>query len=88
MDISYANNKLTVIAKHKKTSDRDWWQDALNISFKLFVPENVATKLRTSGGNIGLTNINGDQDFTTSGGNLTLEKIVRQNNRQNFRGQC
>jgi DUF4097 and DUF4098 domain-containing protein YvlB len=75
MNISYANNKLTATAKHKKTNDRDWWQDALNISFKLYVPEKVATELHTSGGNIALTNISGEQDFRTSGGNLTLEKL-------------
>ncbi|MCW3088419.1 MAG: hypothetical protein JWQ78_1805, partial [Sediminibacterium sp.] len=51
MNVSYANNKITAIAKHKKTNERDWWQDALNISFRIYVPETVATDLRTSGGN-------------------------------------
>ncbi|MCW3087427.1 MAG: hypothetical protein JWQ78_813, partial [Sediminibacterium sp.] len=65
----------TAIAKHKKTNERDWWQDALNISFRIYVPETVATDLRTSGGNIALTNIKGEQNFRTSGGNLVLEKL-------------
>jgi len=75
MNISFANNKLTATAKHKKVTDRDWWQDALSISFKLFVPQNVATELRTSGGNITISGLNGEQDFRTSGGNLVLNNI-------------
>jgi len=75
MNISYANNKLTATAKHKKVAGKDWWQDAFSISFKLLVPQNAATELRTSGGNISIASLTGEQDFRTSGGNLVLNNI-------------
>src|SRR5687768_731954 len=41
------NNKLTAIAKPKNRNIN--WKKALNISFKIFVPQNVSTNLSTSG---------------------------------------
>ena len=73
LTISVADNKLTAIAKAKDRSMN--WKKALNISFKVFVTENVSTNLSTSGGSIALKNINGTQDFSTSGGSLHLEKV-------------
>lgn len=73
--ISTDNNKLVATAKSKH-ENRKWdWKKHLNISFKAFVPQNVSTDLATSGGNITLSNISGEQDFKTSGGNLNLDKI-------------
>ena len=73
LDVSVQNNKLTVTAKSKhKIND---WKKALNFSFKIYVPKNVTTHLLTSGGNIELTGVSGDQDFETSGGNLVLKAV-------------
>ena len=73
LDISIDNGKLTATAtpKYRITN----WKKTLSFSFKIYVPENVSTKLETSGGNIVLTGISGDQDFTTSGGNLDLNGL-------------
>jgi len=73
LDISVNNGKLTASAtsKHKIT----YWKKSLSFSFKIYVPDDVSTQLRTSGGNIVLTDISGDQDFTTSGGNLDLNNL-------------
>src|SRR5258705_2785918 len=68
LNISVANNKLTATAKSKERIND--WKKALNISFNVFVPKNISTDLSTSGGSISLTNISGDQDFSTSGGSL------------------
>ncbi|MES2328940.1 MAG: DUF4097 family beta strand repeat-containing protein [Bacteroidota bacterium] len=73
VNISVSGGKITATAKSKRKT-RDW-RDALNISFRIFVPYNTATTLETSGGNISLTSLNGTQDFTTSGGNLTVNKL-------------
>ncbi|MDQ6903309.1 MAG: DUF4097 domain-containing protein [Bacteroidota bacterium] len=73
VEVSVKSGELTATAKLKhKMND---WKNSLSISFKIYVPENVSTKLSTSGGNIVLTGISGSQDFSTSGGNLDLNKL-------------
>lgn len=73
VNVSVNNGELTATAKLKHRM-KDW-KNSLSISFKIYVPENVSTKLSTSGGNIVLTGISGNQDFSTSGGNLELDKL-------------
>jgi len=76
LTITVSDNKLTAIAKLKHENHNNWdWRKQLNVSFKAYVPQNVSTDLATSGGNISLTGISGDQDFRTSGGNLKLDKL-------------
>jgi DUF4097 and DUF4098 domain-containing protein YvlB len=73
LTVETSNNKLTAIAKAK---DRKMdWRKALSFSFKIFVPGNVSTDLSTSGGNIDLENLTGDQKFSTSGGNLHIGRV-------------
>ncbi len=73
LTIDAAGNKLTAIARNK---ERKWdWKKALSISFKIYVPKNVSTDLHTSGGNIKLTDLEGDQKFRTSGGNLVMDNL-------------
>ncbi len=73
LNISVSDNKLVAIAKSKRES---WdWKKALNVSFKAYVTQNVSTDLSTSGGNISLTNLSGNEEFKTSGGNLKLDNI-------------
>ena len=73
LTISVANNKLTATAKSKaRITD---WRNALNISFRVFVPKNVSTDLTTSGGSISLANLSGDLQFSTSGGSLNVDNV-------------
>ncbi|MDF2192015.1 hypothetical protein [Paraflavitalea sp. CAU 1676] len=74
--VSTANHVLTAIAKPKTKSGRWDWKKALSVSFKIYVPRNVATNLTTSGGNVSLAHLSGVQDFRTSGGNLHLEDLT------------
>jgi hypothetical protein len=72
--VSASNGKITATARRvKNTND---WENNLNISFKIFVPKNIATDLHTSGGNISLSNLTGNQEFKTSGGNLSVTKMA------------
>jgi hypothetical protein len=73
LNVSVNNNKLTATAKPKER-DMDW-RRALNISFKVFVTQNVSTELETSGGSISLKNLSGNQDFHTSGGSLSVDNM-------------
>jgi DUF4097 and DUF4098 domain-containing protein YvlB len=71
--IEVSNHKLTASARPKdKNLD---WREALSISFKVFVPQQVSCQLSSSGGNINLINLSGTQDFRTSGGNLYVDRL-------------
>lgn len=73
LNISVSDGKVTAKARPKgRNMD---WKRALSISFKVFVPQAVSTDLTTSGGNIQLSNISGDQRFITSGGNLQVDNV-------------
>jgi DUF4097 and DUF4098 domain-containing protein YvlB len=67
------NNKLRAIAKPKERNMN--WRRALNISFDIYVPQNVSSDLSTSGGSISLDNLTGTEEFRTSGGSLTVGNL-------------
>jgi len=48
----------------------------MSISFKIYVPSEVSTDLKTSGGGIQLDNLKGIETFTTSGGGLQLDHLA------------
>lgn len=73
LTINVEGNTLTAIAKNKRQNMN--WKKSLSISFKFFVDKNVATHLTTSGGNINLKEISGEQKITTSGGNLVIDHV-------------
>jgi len=73
LNVSVSSNKLTAIAKPKERNMD--WKKGLSISFKIFVLKNISTDLSTSGGSISLTNLTGDQKFTTSGGSLHIDNV-------------
>lgn len=73
LNVSVVNNKLIATAKPKEKM-RDW-KNALSISFKVFVPQNVSSNLTTSGGSISLKNVSGNHNFTTSGGSLNVDGV-------------
>ncbi|HEY1022124.1 MAG TPA: hypothetical protein VGE06_07410, partial [Flavisolibacter sp.] len=73
LEISVTNNKLTAMAK-SKSQIRDW-KKALNIAYKIYVPQATSTDLSTSGGSIGLYSLTGSQSFSTSGGSLHLKQV-------------
>lgn len=74
LDVSVSGNKVTAVAEPKHSNMN--WKQALNISFKIYVPQNVSTDLSTSGGGIDLTNLSGTHNFSTSGGGLDLRKLT------------
>ena len=73
LEIGLNGGKLTAIAKSKS---RKWdRKNSLSISFKIYVPQSVSTQLSTSGGNIVLSRLQGEQKITTSGGNLVIDHV-------------
>jgi len=73
LSVKVESNKLIAIAKTKHNNMN--WRKSLNISFKIFVPQNVSTDLSTSGGHIEISNLTGTEEFRTSGGHLTVDKL-------------
>ncbi len=73
LTVEVNNGTLTATAKSKHRITN--WRNALSISFHIYAPSGVSTKLNTSGGNIMLSGLSGDQDFATSGGNLELNEL-------------
>lgn len=72
LKIEKEGNRLVCTAKPKGKID---WKKGLSISFKLNVPQKVATDLATSGGGITMKNLKGDLKFSTSGGGLSLTDL-------------
>jgi len=68
-------NTLKAITRRTKSGN---WKNAVNISYIIHVKREVATELKTSGGNIRLSNLKGVQDFGTSGGNIQFNGLSGQ----------
>lgn len=75
LTVKMDGSNLVCEAERKDKSGSWDWKKALNISFKVYVPTNVATNLNTSGGGIKMANLNGDLKFRTSGGGLDLKDL-------------
>jgi len=73
MNISVNGHELSAIVKNKHNFTN--WHESISISFKIFVPENVSTELKTSGGGISLDHLKGNENFNTSGGGLEVNHL-------------
>lgn len=73
LNISVNGHELKAVVKTKHNIDN--WRESMSISFKIYVPQQVSTDLRTSGGGIRLDNLKGNENFTTSGGGLQIDKL-------------
>jgi hypothetical protein len=74
INISQSGNNVSAIAERK---GNNWGngRNNLSISFIVSVPEQMDTKLNTSGGSIHIEKLNGEQDANTSGGSINLQEI-------------
>jgi len=73
LSVSVTGHEVRAIAKNKHNfSD---WKRQMSISFKIYVPEQTSTDLKTSGGGISLDNLKGNESFTTSGGGLQIDRL-------------
>ena len=73
MNISVNGHELSAVVKNKHNFTN--WHESISISFKIFVPENVSTELKTSGGGISLDHLKGNENFSTSGGGLEVNHL-------------
>lgn len=73
MIISVNDHELSAVVKTKHEFEN--WKHQMSISFKIFVPEQVATDLQTRGGGISLDHLKGDEKFSTRGGGLSVDEL-------------
>ena len=65
----------TIYAKAKKRRLSKWKKNDYSISFVVYAPIDVRIDAKTSGSNLELTNLEGNQNASTSGGNIVANKI-------------
>lgn len=76
-DIDIAQSASTVSAVvEKKNNTKNWGKSHPSISFIVYVPKLVSSKLNTSGGSIRLEGVEGSQDVKTSGGSLSFNNLT------------
>jgi DUF4097 and DUF4098 domain-containing protein YvlB len=74
LSVNVNGHELDAIVKNKH-DHMDWNNDGVSISFRIYVPQEVSTDLKTSGGGIDLSDLNGNEDFHTSGGGLHVKNL-------------
>jgi DUF4097 and DUF4098 domain-containing protein YvlB len=72
--IDKQGEKLVATAHQKRNWDNNW-RHGLSISFVIYVPTAVSSHVRTSGGNIEMKELTGNENFQTSGGNLDIDHL-------------
>lgn len=76
LKISHDNNTLNVTAERKSSINGMFSNNnGIAVHFRIHVNKEVATNLKTSGGNLHLAQLTGNQHIHTSGGNINAEDI-------------
>jgi len=73
LEIGKEGNKVIASAKRLGKSNWSWGKNNVNISFEVDVPTSISSVLKTSGGAIRLSDVEGRHDAKTSGGSIKLE---------------
>lgn len=72
--IAVQGDRLVATAHQKRGWDNNW-RHGLSISFMIYAPTAVGSHVRTSGGNIDMKDLTGNENFHTSGGNLDVDHL-------------
>ena len=76
LEVTVADHEVHAMARRKHEGFNWDWRRQLSISFKIYVPKQVSTRLETSGGSIHLDNLSGEENFGTSGGSLHIDRLT------------
>jgi DUF4097 and DUF4098 domain-containing protein YvlB len=75
-EIAIQNGELKAIARAKDNLGNAFnWKKSLSISFTIYTAEAMPGDLKTSHGNIEVSNMNGKQELSTSHGNIVVKAI-------------
>jgi DUF4097 and DUF4098 domain-containing protein YvlB len=75
VEFELINNEVQVTAKNRRSGRRGYWEK-LRIKFVIKVPEKFNVDLKTSGGSISVSSLEGTVEAHTSGGSLSFGDIV------------
>ncbi|MDZ7772646.1 MAG: DUF4097 family beta strand repeat-containing protein [Balneolaceae bacterium] len=74
--IEQSGSRITATAEGSRNDWRFWRNNNLSISFVVYTPRDMQSTLRTSGGHITVSGLNGRQEVRTSGGHLELNDLM------------
>jgi hypothetical protein len=75
LDLTIEQDASGVVAKAKYHKS-GWGRQPVEVSFTVTVPSQYNVDLKTSGGDVGVGDLNGEVHARTSGGNVSLGKIT------------
>lgn len=75
VEFKQEGNTVSVIGKVRDRSFFKWHVGNLEAYYTIKVPKKFHTKVNTSGGNIDASDLIGKVEYSTSGGNIVVEKI-------------
>lgn len=64
-----------VASVEQKKREQSFFGDRMNFSFKIYMPKEMSTQLKTLGGDISLRNVSGRQMMKTGGGSISISDI-------------
>jgi DUF4097 and DUF4098 domain-containing protein YvlB len=73
LTVEMQGSKLVAVARSKRNFNN--WRHGVSISFRVYTPVAVSSHVRTSGGNLVLKALSGNEDFRTSGGNIDADHL-------------
>lgn len=73
--IDRSGNSVRALAKRDGKGWKLWNNDNVSISFVVYTPREMSTDLKTSGGHIEASGLEGKQNISTSGGHLELANL-------------
>ncbi len=76
VDFSFnqTDDLVEVIADHHG-SFFNWFGNGIRMKFEITLPSDFNTKIKTSGGDINLAGISGEQNIKTSGGDVAIDNV-------------
>lgn len=73
--ISEKNNVVTAHAERKSNKRWNFRNNNQSISFVVYAPKRSVSALKTSGGSIAMSNLDGNQNAKTSGGSIKVDNV-------------
>lgn len=71
----YANFIITKEGSNLTIQVKEIFRKNMSVGFIVEAPVNTICSISASGGNLSISNLNGNQDMRTSGGNILMEKV-------------
>lgn len=67
--------KEIIASVEPKNGDKGLFKEQVKFSYKIYVPQNMSTELKATGGNIIVSGLKGDHTFKNSGGDIIASDI-------------